>query len=47
MTILNSMGNPEIVFENMYKTNPNFKKFIDENKNNTPEQIAKKYGIPL
>lgn len=40
-------GNPEAIYNQLYQTNPQFKRFIDENQGLTNEQIAQKYGIPL
>ena len=40
-------GNPEGLFKKMYENNPEFKKFVDENKDLSAEEIAKKYGIPI
>lgn len=40
-------GNPEAIFQQMYERNPQFKRFIDENKGLPIEDIARKYGIPL
>ena len=38
-------GNPQGVFNNLMKTNPQFAQFVRENKNKSPEQIAKEHGI--
>ena len=38
---------PEAIFNEMYQSNPQFKKFIDDNKGKTPEQIARENNIPL
>ena len=40
-------GNPDAMFENMMKTNPQFAQFVEENKGKTPDQIADHYGINL
>lgn len=40
-------GNPETIANQMYQTNPQFKKFVDENKNLPLEQLAQKFNIPL
>lgn len=46
MSILQmAKGNPDAVFENMMKTNPQFAQFVEENKGKTPEQIANHYGV--
>lgn len=47
MNMVRGLGNPEVAFQQMYQSNPQFKKFVDENKDSTPQEIAKKYGIPL
>lgn len=38
---------PEQVFMGLMQSNPQFRKFIDENKGKTPDQIAREYGIDL
>ena len=38
-------GNPQAFYNNMLNSNPQFKAFVDANKNKSPEQIAKDYGI--
>lgn len=40
-------GNPEEIYKQMYENNPQFKQFVDENKDLTTEQLSQKYGIPL
>lgn len=37
--------NPDALFSNMMRTNPQFARFVEENKGRTPEEIAKAYGI--
>ncbi len=45
--LINSLKgkNPDMVMQNMLKSNPEFSKFIQENKGKSPEQIASNYGI--
>lgn len=38
-------SNPNELFNNLIQTNPQFAKFVDENKHRTPEEIAKAYGV--
>ena len=42
---LMSCRNPQDVMQAMLKNNPQFSKFVNENKGLSPEQIAQKYGI--
>ena len=44
MDLLNGK-NPSQVFNTLMNSNPQFAKFVNENKNLTPEQITQKYGI--
>lgn len=34
-------GNPDVLFREMYRSNPQFKKFVDENKNKTAQEIMR------
>lgn len=38
-------SNPQAMFESLMKTNPQFKKFVEDNQGKTPEQIAKENRI--
>lgn len=40
-------GNPQAMFNQMLNNNPEFAKFVNENKGLSPEQIAKNYGVDL
>lgn len=40
-------GNPQAMFNQMLNSNPQFAKFVSDNKGLTPEQIAKNYGVDL
>lgn len=40
-------GNPQAMFNQMLNTNPQFAKFVNENKGLSPEQIARNYGVDL
>lgn len=49
MTLLSQLktGNPEAIAEQMLKSNPQFKQFVEENKGKSGEQIASEHGIDL
>ena len=38
-------NNSDWLFENMMRNNPQFAKFVSDNKGKSPEQIAKENGI--
>ncbi len=38
-------GNPQQIFENMINTNPQFRQFVQENKDLTPQQMCQKFGV--
>ena len=38
-------GNPEQIAMHMMQQNPQFRKFVNENKGKTPEQIARENGL--
>lgn len=38
-------GDPNAAYQNMLKTNPQFAKFVEDNKNKPIEQVAKENGI--
>lgn len=38
-------GNPEQIAMQMMQQNPQFRKFVEANKDKTPEQVAREYGI--
>lgn len=40
-------GNPQVMFNNMMQSNPQFAQFINDNQGMTPEQIASKYGVDI
>lgn len=40
-------GNPEQIMQQMMNTNPQFKKFVEDNRNKTPQQIASEYGVDI
>ena len=40
-------SNPEALFNQMYNSNPQFKSFIDDNRDLSIQDIAQKYGIPI
>lgn len=39
--------NPDELFNKLMQSNPQFRQFYEENKNKSPEQIAKENGINL
>lgn len=47
--ILSQLFNPTVdkdaMFKKMMETNPQFAKFVEDNKGKTPEQIAKENGL--
>lgn len=40
-------GNPDALFNTMYNSNPEFRRFVDANKGKSPEQIAQENGVDL
>lgn len=40
-------GNPSYMYEVMMKNNPQFRSFVEENKDKTVDEIARNYGIDL
>ena len=40
-------GNPEQIAQQMMKSNPRFKQFMEQNKGKSPEQVARENGIDL
>lgn len=38
-------GNPQELYDNMLKTNPQFAQFVKDNEGKTPEEIAKANNI--
>ena len=40
-------GNPDQIAQQMMKSNPQFRQFVEANKGKTPEQVAREYGIDL
>lgn len=40
-------SNPDVIFNNMIRTNPQFAYFVNQNKGKTVEQIALDYGVDL
>lgn len=38
-------GNPQAMYDDMLKNNPQFAKFVEETKGKKPEDIAKAYNI--
>lgn len=40
-------GNPNAIYQQMMQSNPQFAKFINDNKGKSPEQIAQENGIDM
>lgn len=40
-------GDPNVIFNQMMQSNPQFAQFVNANKDKTPEQIAQEHGIRL
>ena len=40
-----AQGNPQALFDQMMRDNPQFRQFVDDNRGKTPEQIARDNGI--
>lgn len=38
-------GNPQQVYDNLMKNNPQFADFVNKNQGKTPEQIARENGL--
>ena len=38
-------GNPQGMYEQLMRTNPQFADFVRQNQGKTPEEIAKEHGI--
>lgn len=47
MQIFNNVNDPETLYKQMYENNPEFKKFVEETKGMSIEDIAKKYNISI
>lgn len=45
MNYIQALMNPQKAYEEMIKTNPQFKKFVEDNQGKSVEQIAKENGI--
>lgn len=43
----NAMTNPNDMFNKMMTTNPMFRKFVEDNKGKSAEEIARHYGLNL
>lgn len=41
------LRNPTEVYNEMYQSDPEFRKFVEDNKGKTADQIAKEHGIDL
>lgn len=44
---LASVKNPNAMFNQLMNTNPQFRQFVDANRNKSPEQIAQDYGVDI
>ena len=45
LNAVNSMGNPEAMYQHMYSTNPSFRSFADSMRGKTPEQAFMENGL--
>jgi len=41
------LGKPQDIYNRLLQTNPQFKKFVEDNKDKTPEQIAQENGVDI
>lgn len=48
-SLLNAMrnGNPGAVAQQMMESNPQFRRFVEQNRGKSPEQVAKEHGVDL
>ena len=42
---LKAQGSSNVIFNQLYQNNPNFRQFADEVRNMTPEQAFSRYGL--
>jgi len=48
MGLVNAVkGNPQGMFNNMMQTNPQFRKFINDTRGKSVDQIAQEYGVDM
>lgn len=49
MNLVNALknGNPDYMYQQMMQSNPQFKSFVDANKDKTIEEVAQAYGIDM
>lgn len=47
INVLLSGKNPDAVFSDLMQNNPQFRSFVEQNKDKTPEQIAKENGLNI
>ena len=40
-----AMGDPQELFDQLMRDNPQFRRFVDDNRGKSPEQIARDNGI--
>ena len=38
-------GNPNVIYQQMLNSNPQFRQFVSDNQGKSPDQIAQAYGI--
>ena len=48
-SLLNAMrnGNPGAIAQQMMESNPRFRKFVEDNRGKSPDQIAREHGFDL
>lgn len=48
MGLVNAVkGNPQGMFNNMMQTNPQFRKFVNDTRGKSVDQIAQEYGVDV
>lgn len=45
MNMANSMNDPNKMLQQMLNSNPQFRQFYEANKNKTPDEVARAYGL--
>ena len=45
--MLRAIKNPQQAFQSMMMNNPQFRKFMEQNKGKTPQQVAQEHGIDI
>lgn len=45
MNMANAMNDPNKMLQQMLNSNPQFRSFYEANKNKTPDEVARAYGL--